>query len=748
MFFTPFAFIQSSLAPATPGISLQGYYIGGGFTTYATNNNPFFRALTISGSISSSFNIGAGFSADVYAFVTQSDEKIIVGGNFTSYSGSAISRLVRLNTDGTRDTTFNVGTGLGGLVASIAIQSDGKAVVGGQFTTYSGSAQNRLTRVNTNGTRDTTFNIGTGFGSNVNAVAVQPDGKIIVVGAFTSYSGSTKNYIVRLNTDGTADTGSSWNQGNGFSITANAISLQSDGKIVVGGSFANYSGSTALRIVRINSNGTLDTSFNTGAGFDNTVNTTAIQSDSKILAGGAFTTYSGSAAGGIIRLNTDGTRDITFNPGAGTVGAITNMYIQSDGKILLQGNLANYSGSIISTSTFRINSDGTLDTTFNATPSTNNALTVGNSLIQLSNQSILIGGSFTGPRVGYFTFANTSGNPTQRSILESYGFDSNIVESLPLSGSKLLNGGGFLAYSGSVVNRLVLIDTNGTRDTSFNIGTGFNNTIATFATQSDGKIVIGGVFTTYSGSSINRIIRLNTDGTIDTSFNVGTGVDGTNNNVIIQNDQKIIAAGLFNSYSGSSSQRITRINTNGTRDASFNVGVGFNGAVSIKGLAIQSDGKIIAGGAFATFSGSTANGIIRINTDGTRDTSFNIGTGLSGLGSTSGFVAIQNDQKIVVGGNFSIYSGSSSTRIVRINTDGTRDTTFNPGSGLNGIVLVVRVQDDGKILVGGQFTTYSGSTANRIVRINTNGTLDATFIPTGSGFNTSINTIVPYYAES
>ena len=147
----------------------------------------------------------------------------------------------------------------------------------------------------------------------------------------------------------------------------------------------------------------MNASFNTGAGFNSTVNTIAVQSDGKVIAGGLFTTYSGSTTNYLTRLNVSGTIDASFNTGTGFDGGVINTYIQSDGKILVQGTFSSYSGSV-ALGIIRLNTDGTRDTTFNLTQSINNATQAANSTIQLSNGSILLGGIYTGNRVGYATF--------------------------------------------------------------------------------------------------------------------------------------------------------------------------------------------------------------------------------------------------------------------------------------------------------------------------------------------------------
>jgi len=144
------------------------------------------------------FSIGTGFDSNVRSIALQSDGKILVGGFFVSYNDTSQNYITRLNADGSIDTSFNIGTGFYNVVRSIAVQSDGKILVGGAFTSYDGTPQNRITRLNTDGSLDTTFNIGTGFDSTPASIAVQSDGKILVGGFFTSYKGTPQNRITRL----------------------------------------------------------------------------------------------------------------------------------------------------------------------------------------------------------------------------------------------------------------------------------------------------------------------------------------------------------------------------------------------------------------------------------------------------------------------------------------------------------------------------------------------------------------------
>jgi uncharacterized delta-60 repeat protein len=328
-------------------------------------------------------------------------------------------------------------------------------------------------------------------------------------------------------------------------------------------------------------------------------------------------------------------------------------------------------------------------------------------------------------------------------------YGSKIYQTILQPDGKILVGGDFTSYDGVDSNRIIRLNTGGTIDNTFNIGTGFsNNTLFSYVNvmhlQSDGKILVGGNFTSYSGVTVDRFVRLNTGGTIDNTFNIGTGFSTFNSILTIktQSDGKILIGGEFTSYNGVTSNRIVRLNTGGTIDNTFNIGTGltngFNGYV--KSIALQPDGKILVGGLFSSYSGVTRNGIIRLNTGGTIDNTFNIGAGFNDVVDV---ITLQPDGKILVGGVFTSYSGVTRNGIIRLNTGGTIDNTFNSGDGFNSNVYSITLQPDGKILVGGFFSSYNGVTNDYIVRLNSNGTIDNTFI-TGStnGFNSSVTSII------
>jgi uncharacterized delta-60 repeat protein len=367
--------------------------------------------------------------------------------------------IVSLNS-GAADTSFvSSGPGVGAFdwVHQLALQSDNKILVAHASTTFNGVSNNRIVRLNVNGSTDNSFNVGTGLNDEARGVVVQSDGKIIVVGRFTSYNGTARNRIVRINSDGTDD--NTFNIGTGFDDVATKAAIQSDGKIVVIGGFTSFNGTTRNRVARLNSDGTLDTTFDVGAGPSNSPEAVAIQSDGKILLGGTFTSFNSNTCRGFARLTTtgsfDSSVDIRFS-NFGSTGRVSSFALQPDGKILAGGAYNTYNDTTISVPA-RINADGSIDAAFN-------------------------------------TGLGSGGSGAEFLTLQPDG--------------KILAGGNMTAFNGVNLNRIVRINSNGTRDATFNIGTGFDSAPFSIVVQPDGNILIGGTFTSYNSQPYNRIIRL------------------------------------------------------------------------------------------------------------------------------------------------------------------------------------------------------------------------------------------------
>lgn len=714
------------------------FLVGGDFTSLSDSDTYGSTRLNTDGSRDTTFY--SRFNSSINAIVIQpSDGKIIYGGAFTRYDEVAINRIAKLNTDGSLDSSFSTGTGFNGAVNSIALQSDGKIICGGAFTSYNGTTVNRIVRLNADGTLDSSFTIGTGFSAAVSTITIQPDGKIICGGSFITYNGTSSAYIARLNTDGTID--SSFTIGTGFNAVVNAIVIQSDNnnKIICGGNFTSYNGNTTTRIVRLNADGSWDSSvFPAAAAFNGAINAIVIDS-SALICVGAFTTYNTLDANRIILFNVSGDNISLMQRPAGFNGTVNCMTvvkhdIGADVKIFFGGAFTTYDSITVNRIACLIYSPSYngiigLDTSFSMGTGFENTVSV---IAIQSDNKIICGGLFP-------TYKATSANRIYRlnenteidnTFAVGTGFGATVNAIAVQSDNKIICTGTFTSYNGTTVNRIVRLNTDGTIDSSFTIGTGFNNIVNAIVVQYDGKIICGGAFTAYNGTTINRIARLNTDGTLDTSFVVGTGFNGAVNSIAILsydanlNLGKIIYTGAFTSYNGTAINRIACLSLDGPIDSSFttNVGTGFNNTVNT--VAIQSDSKILCGGTFTTYKGVTSNRIIRLNSDGTLDSGFSTGTGFA---LTISIIKIQSDGKVIVGGSFTSYNGTSSVRIVRLNTDGAMDSDFITGTGFNNNVLTIFIQSDGKIICSGDFTSYKDSTAHYLCRLTSNGSRDNTF---------------------
>ncbi len=303
-----------------------------------------FRRLNVDGSLDDSFQTD-DIQCCVGAVALQPDEKVLFGG---LYCTGGLCTIDRLDPDGSFDPSFDPGIGANDYVWAIAVQPDEKVLIGGRFTTYNGIARDGIARLNNDGSLDTSFDPGEGVTGSayglVNAIVIQPDGKILIGGTFTYYDGVAINSFARLNSNGTID--QTFDPGDGVGFTSvTSIALQTDGKILLGGSFATYDGAPSLRVARVNSDGSSDGTFTSELPVDSYIFYVHAQQDGKILIGGQFETYGGVARKNIARLQPNGALDLSFDPGSGADGSVANMILQPDGRLLIGGGFTSYNGT-------------------------------------------------------------------------------------------------------------------------------------------------------------------------------------------------------------------------------------------------------------------------------------------------------------------------------------------------------------------------------------------------------------------
>src|SRR5437868_4709509 len=328
----------------------DGKVIAAGRFTFANNiaRNRIAR-FNFNGSLDTTFDPGTGADGEITAAIFQPDGRIVVAGRFTSFNGFSHNRVCRLNADGGVDQSFGLGNGINNSALALALQNDGRIIVGGQFSQVDLTLRFNLARLNTDGSVDMSFDPGNGPNGDVNAIIIQPDGRIVIGGTFIGYNGFARGGVARVLGNGVLDP--SFDSGVGTGGNVFALELQHNGQIVLGGRFVQYSGINRTFIARIFGDGSLDFGFNPAP--NDWVQSLAVEPDDRILVGGLFTDVNGVGRHGIARLNTNGSLDLIFDPGAGCVGSLTNdatqvrsIALQQFGRVLAGGVFTSYDNQL------------------------------------------------------------------------------------------------------------------------------------------------------------------------------------------------------------------------------------------------------------------------------------------------------------------------------------------------------------------------------------------------------------------
>lgn len=759
------------------------------------------------GKVTTDFNFGGVNNDFVLSVAIQPDGKIVAAGRCDSFSSIAVARYL---SNGSLDTSFDGDGRVITIINNISsafdvqIQSDGKIVIGGSGAIFgSGVSRFVVVRYNTDGSPDTSFDYdgiaeSSGINGFANSIAIQTDGKIIAAGIHNN-AGNKDFGLVRFNADGSRDTsfGSNGNVSTPIGSLEDiiqSVALQTDGRILVGGHSDNAT-SRNFALARYNSDGSLDTSFDgdgkltTAIGLYDFANSILIQPDNKIVAAG----WSGGSLDNdfaLVRYNTDGSLDTSFDFDGKAITRINNgtndiaraVVLQSDGKIVLAGQ--SHNGEIRTFTLARYNTNGSLDNTFGNRALLGFSPSSGNdqanaTVVQSDGKILVVGNSRINTNYDFaLARLNTDG------LLDTT-FDSDGKVATPIGSSddfalaSAIQSDGKIIVAGASYNgglssiALVRYNTNGSLDTTFDsdgkVTTAVGDSVVAYSVtiQSDGKIVVAGASFTTANSNDFVVVRYNTDGSLDTTFDtdgivttpIGTSSDYAYS-VHQQSDGKIVVAGYV-SNGADNDFALARYNTDGSLDSSFDG----DGKVITTGTsedlafssAIQSDGKIVVAG----YTNNTSNDFMlaRYNTDGSLDTSFDSdGIVVTPIGNSSDIafsVAIQSDNKIIAAGN-SFNGVNQDFALARYNTNGSLDTGFGsyaydaydaksflselalisigkitiPIGGGDDIARAIAIQSNGKLIVAG-YANNGIFDDFAVVRLNTG------FAPTAANVNVS-----------
>jgi uncharacterized delta-60 repeat protein len=787
------------------------FLMGGFFTNVVGQPRSHVARLNANGSLDSTFNPGA--SDTVRTLAIQPDGKILLGGDFTSVGGQAVNQICRLNKDGTVDTNFTAT--IGGSSPSVfclTLQSDNSILVGGNFSKLNGQDCLNLGRLNPDGSMNNAFIPNPDAA--VTSISLQTDGKIIIGGVFRSLNGLTALSLARLNPDGTPD-------GTFISSTdggVTALALQADGKVVVGGFFTTLNGQPRGNFGRLNNTypATQNLSYNAStitwlrggsspevwrASFENSINGVTWNN----LGDGVRLPGAGWQLTGVAAPTNFPIRARGFVSGGADNGSSWFSETMLGSAPLITQQPASRTNALGSTATFTVQASGSQPMFFHWRKNTTALTDIGNisgsqtATLTLSNVSGADFGAYsvvvsnllgvvtsqsatlsladpaiTLQPVSRTNFATTSATFTVAAVGTppvSYQWRKGTVKLTDgpnISGSQsntlTLNsvlGADAGSYSVVVSNlsrsivssvaTLTVIDpvvafsspnqSVQTGDTVFFEVVALGTTPLSYQWQKNGTNLIGA---TSSSLVLNNVQRAdignygvavgNSFGTafaptstlavnLATADTLSAAASGYVSSMAVQRDGKIIVGGAFTNLAGQPRSGLGRLNQDGTLDTAFNPGA----SGQVNALLIQPDDKILVAGTFTNLAGQPRNYLGRLNLDGSLDASF--------TATADGAVialAMQADGKTVVGGTFASLGGQSRTRIGRLNADGSLDADFKPSA--NSDVSCLAVQSDGKILAGGAFTGLAGQTRWHVGRLNDDGSLDSSFVPVVSSW--------------
>lgn len=340
-------------------------------------------------------------------------------------------------------------------------------------------------------------------------------------------------------------------------------------------------------------------------------------------------------------------------------------------------------------------------------------------------------------------------DPAERSPAFNPGFFNNAIYAVvPLSNGQVLIGGTIHHTDGDFasVYNLARLDPDGSVDSTLDTGSGFNDVVRAVAVQIDGRIIVGGDFTSYRGVACKGLIRLNPDGSIDT--NIGGIDNGSVHCLAIEDDGKILVGGDFSSFSGFNTEGMVRLTTAGVRDTGNSLNLPFNTSFnsSVYSITVLDNNRLMVTGSFyiSGLSGGFRSGVARLWPSGVRDASFNPGGGAHAAGNPNQIapvydLAVMPDGKYVIGGFLTAYDGNSTPYLARINSSGSFDSTFNPPP-LPHVVYSVQAQPDGRVLAG----LISNPGGTHLVRLDDDGSTDGSFDigtgPAGSVLDLALTT--------
>lgn len=679
-----------------------------------------------------------------------------LGGSFGRFGGKAVTGMIALDPSGNVADGTAFGSGFDGPVLVARPTADGGLLVGGAFTRYQGVLVNGLVKLSPQGALDSAFLGATaggmvGFDGAVRAIAAGPGGEWYVGGEFTSYRGRPAQRLVKLQLDGNADAAFAPEiPENGTSGVIHALAVQGTG-LLIGGEFDRYRGAAAGNLARVSTvDGALDPVFNpsdSANGADGAVYALAADADA-VYAGGAFRQYRGMASAGLVKILAGGVPVTGFNAGLAMAPSSkqaleVRALALSESALYVGGRFDSYGGSSAK-NVLKLSLNGAGDPLFNSAGGTDDPVLA----LSLRGETLYATGAFrkfgANPANGFAGIHAVNGKFTLASRADEAGFSKNAgVPSLSalavsVDGARIFVGGDAVGalYGGTARRGLIRLAPGGAVDGAFLAANALNGDVNAIAIVSDG-LYLGGSFSSVAGKTAKSFAKLSFAGTPDLTVSPQSGQNGFDRDVwaITVSGNSVYVGGDFSKYRGAWANGLARLSLAGVQDGAFGKDA-TNGRVS--SLAVGDAGATLyLGGQFNLVRKLDAHRVARVPlSTGVPDPVFNFPDGAFGLtnGTNNDVRAIALDpssSRIYVAGRFNRYRGTQSGSVIRLNADGSVDSTF--AASPDGDVRAIAVSPlDGRVYLGGSFAHVNGKPAALVASVDATGAPDPLFHPAGA----------------
>lgn len=644
-------------------------------------------------------NVPLYLNGTVTAIVMQADGGLVFGGSFTSVNGVARTNLARLLPDGSLDPAWDAT--VDGNVDALAVDVSGSIYVGGLFNHVGGQPRGNLARLGTSGTVDPGWN--PGANDAVLTLAVDGAGAIYAGGNFSIVGGTTRNHLVKIGSSGSVD--ANWNPAPDAAV--DVLASGGGSTLYVGGDFGTIGGQTRARIARLSTAGagSADSAWNPAA--NGRVRALAIDTSNAIYAGGDFSTIGGQPRQAIAKLSASGSglADPVWNPSAN--GSVSAIVLDSANALYAGGNFTSIGGSpgrfVTRLSTL---GSGSADTGWAPAPD--------NSVLALALDPggvLRLGGAF-GRIDGVVHFAvaaisptgTVSAAPTDAEIVG----DAYAVVAQPDGG--IVVGGNFQKADQTARSNILRLRSDGTLDSSWDASA--NAYVLALATDGGGSVYAGGYFNVVGGESRFGIAKLSGTGSGAADPDWDPSADDVVYSLAVGAGNTVYAGGRFSAIGGQSRSHVAKLDPTGAANPSWNPGA--DGDVSA--LAVDSSGAVYVGGEFSLIGGVARSHLAKLGSTGVVDSAWNIPADNS-----VNSLTLAGNNVLYVGGNFNNLGGQVRAHIAKLQTagSGSVDANWNPAA--NGVVRALAIDTTGALFAGGGFSIIGGQSRNAIAKLDGGG---------------------------